>query len=57
MKEYTCNYCGSKLEYLDTEWAKYGMSDDEELVTVCECKKCKRKYVKRDGNFSLEERF
>jgi len=57
MEEYFCDYCGDMLEYFATEWAKYCMCDDEELVSIYECKKCKKKYTKRDGNFGLEENY
>ena len=55
MKKYMC-YCGREMDCIDVEWAKYGLSDCEELVNVYFCKKCKKKYAKREGNFDLEER-
>jgi hypothetical protein len=51
----TCE-CGNELEYFGNEWAKYCMSDCEEIIDIYECGKCKRMYDKREGNFELEER-
>jgi len=48
--------CGNELEYFGNEWARYGDSYEEEIVSIYECGKCNRMYDKREGNFELEER-
>jgi len=52
---YDCN-CGNELEYFGAEWAKYCFSDSEEIISIYECKECKKQYSKREGNFELEEK-
>lgn len=51
--EKTCD-CGEILEFVDCEWAKYTFSDCEELVSIYGCRKCKRMFTQRDGNFDME---
>ena len=55
MSTYDCD-CGNELEYFGNEWAKYCMSDCEEIIDIYECEKCNKMYSKREGNFELEER-
>jgi len=47
-------YCGETLEWIDSEWAKYCMSDSEEIVDIYKCPVCGRKFSKREGNFDLD---
>ena len=48
-------YCGEELRCERNEWAKYGMSDCEELIDIYKCESCGRMFSKREGNFELQE--
>jgi hypothetical protein len=50
-----CLYCGEEMELDRCDYAKYGMSDCEEIVSIYECKTCNKWFTKREGNFELEE--
>ncbi len=47
--------CGNELEFDRCEYAKYCMSDCEELIDIYICSNCDKEYSKREGNFELEE--
>tara|TARA_R110000824_G_scaffold218435_2_gene405047 strand:+ start:3095 stop:3265 length:171 start_codon:yes stop_codon:yes gene_type:complete len=47
--------CGIELDYETNEYAKYGGSDCEEIISIYSCSSCKKWYSKRDGNFDLED--
>lgn len=50
-----CNVCCEEMEFARCEWAKYMMSDSEELVSIYRCDKCASERTIRDDPPECDE--